>query len=308
MRTAFINKLQELARDDERIWLINGDLGYSVLEPFAEHFPERYINAGIAEQNMTGVAAGLALCGKIVFTYSIANFPTLRCLEQIRNDVCYHKANVKIVAVGGGYTYATQGYTHHGVEDLGILRLLPNMTVVAPADPAETLQVLPLIAAHDGPCYLRLGKAGEPNVHEVTPQVTFGKAIEVFSGTDVSILTTGGVLALAVAARQVLAEQGVSTRVVSVPFLAPLDEEMVLSCARETGAIVTVEEHGPGGLGTIIAELIALSGERVRFKALRLRQEAVECAGSQDYLRESHGLTSAALVRMVSETLSLSHS
>ena len=138
MRTAFIDTLCELAERDPRIWLLTADLGYSVLERFAARFPHRYINVGVAEQNLTGIAAGLARCGKIVFTYSIANFPTLRCLEQIRNDVCYHQANVKIVAVGGGFAYGTLGYTHHGLEDLGIMRTLPHMTVIAPGDPTET--------------------------------------------------------------------------------------------------------------------------------------------------------------------------
>jgi hypothetical protein len=137
MRTAFLETLVRLARHDERIWLLTGDLGYSVLEGFAREFPERFVNAGVAEQNLTGVAAGLALSGKIVFTYSIANFPTLRCLEQIRNDVCYHRANVKVVAVGGGLAYGSQGYTHFGVEDLAVMRALPYMTVVAPGDPVE---------------------------------------------------------------------------------------------------------------------------------------------------------------------------
>src|SRR5262249_13809462 len=138
MRAAFIKTLYELAERDERVWLLTGDLGFTVLEDFARRFPERYLNVGVAEQNMTGVAAGLARCGKVVFTYSIANFPTLRCLEQIRNDVCYHEANVKVVSVGGGFAYGAAGYTHHGVEDLGALRLLPGMTVVAPGDPVET--------------------------------------------------------------------------------------------------------------------------------------------------------------------------
>ena len=138
MRTAFIDTLCQLAAEDERIWLLTGDLGYSVLERFATRFPERYVNVGVAEQNMVGVAAGLARCGKMPWVYSIANFPTFRCLEQIRNDVCYHNGNVKVVAVGAGFAYGPHGYTHHGLEDVAILRALPNMTVVAPADPVET--------------------------------------------------------------------------------------------------------------------------------------------------------------------------
>ncbi|RLA96545.1 MAG: transketolase, partial [Deltaproteobacteria bacterium] len=138
MRTAFIETLYELAEKDDRIWLLTADLGYSVLERFADRFPERFLNVGIAEQNMVGIATGLALSGNIVFIYSIANFPTLRCVEQIRNDVCYHNTDVKIVALGGGFTYGTLGVTHHATEDLAIMRSLPNMRVVAPGDPVET--------------------------------------------------------------------------------------------------------------------------------------------------------------------------
>ena len=153
MRTAFIRTLVEVAEGDERIWLLVGDLGFGVVTPFAERFPERFVNAGVAEQNMTGVAAGMALCGKVVFTYSIGNFPTLRCVEQIRNDVCYHNAAVKIVSVGGGVAYGAVGSTHHATEDMAILRALPNMTVVAPGDPVEAGLATAALVAHPGPCY-----------------------------------------------------------------------------------------------------------------------------------------------------------
>jgi transketolase len=150
MRTAFIEELISLAERDDRIWLVCGDLGYSVLDAFSDRFPDRYLNAGVAEQNMTGIAAGLALTGKVVFTYSIANFPIMRCLEQIRNDVCYHKLNVKIVAVGGGLAYGSHGYTHHGVEDLAIMSALPDMAVVAPGDPVEARAATAALAATPG--------------------------------------------------------------------------------------------------------------------------------------------------------------
>ncbi len=179
MRTAFIDELCEITEKDGRVWLLTGDLGFSVLGRFYNRFPERYVNVGVAEQDMTGIAAGLALSGKIVFTYSIANFPTLRCVEQIRNDVCYHEANVKIVAVGGGLVYGAQGVTHHGTEDLAIMRALPNMTVVAPGDPAEAALATRAVVERPGPCYLRLGRAGEPTVHQTSPDFQIGKAITV---------------------------------------------------------------------------------------------------------------------------------
>src|SRR5437763_8640674 len=159
-----------MAEEDERIWLLSGDLGYSVLESFVQKFPGRFVNVGVAEQNMIGVAAGLAMSGHVVFTYSIANFPVMRCLEQIRNDVCYHNLNVKIVAVGGGLAYGPAGYTHHALEYLAVMRAMTGMTVLAPGDPVETRLATKALADRQGPCYLRLGKAGEPLVHRQQPE------------------------------------------------------------------------------------------------------------------------------------------
>ncbi|HEY1011419.1 MAG TPA: transketolase C-terminal domain-containing protein, partial [Herpetosiphonaceae bacterium] len=234
MRTAFIETLCELAETDERIWLVCADLGYSVVERFRDRFPERFVNAGVAEQLMTGMAAGLALSGKIVFTYSIANFPVMRCLEQIRNDVCYHNLPVKIVAVGGGLAYGAAGYTHHGVEDLAVMRVLPNMTVVAPGDPTEARLATRALVDWPGPCYLRLGKAGEPRVHDAEPPFAVGRAIELRAGRDLALLSTGGMLATVVEAAAELARQGVEAAVISMPTLAPLDRA-ALERAAGTG-------------------------------------------------------------------------
>src|SRR3954470_17523784 len=195
MRMSFIEALCEAAARDARVHLLTADLGYSVVEPFAAAFPRRFTNVGVAEQNLIGVAAGLALCGKCVFVYSIANFPTLRCLEQVRNDVCYHQADVKIVAVGGGLAYGPQGYTHHGVEDLAIMRALPGMTVVAPGDPIETRLATRALARQPGPAYLRLGKAREPAVHASPPRFRLGRAIRVRAGRDATLISTGTMLA-----------------------------------------------------------------------------------------------------------------
>src|SRR5712691_8203679 len=183
MRPAFFRALPELAAADERVNLVVGDLGFGVVEPFVERFPARFFNAGVAEQNMTGIAAGLALSGKTVFTYSIANFPTLRCLEQIRNDVCYHRADVKVVSVGCGLAYGNLGVTHHASEDVAIMRALPNMTVVAPGDPIEARLGTRAVVALDGPAYLRLGRAGEPVVHADEPAFVLGRAITMREGS-----------------------------------------------------------------------------------------------------------------------------
>jgi len=287
MRTTFVETLCDLAGRDERVWLLTADLGYSVLETFRDRFPSRFVNVGIAEQNLIGVAAGLARCGKVPFVYSIANFPTLRCLEQIRVDVCYHRCDVKIVAVGGGFTYATQGYTHHGVEDLAILRTLPGMTVVAPADPVETRLATRAVAARPGPCYLRLGKANEPVVHAAEPAFQLGRAITVRRGRDVTLVSTGGMLAECLSVAERLCGEGIEARVVSMHTLKPLDEEAVLRAARETGGIVTAEEHSvTGGLGSAVADVIAQAGLRCGFfRKFGVPDEVYHRVGGQEYMR-----------------------
>lgn len=291
MRTAFIQRLCELASENPRIFLVCGDLGYSVLERFYEQHPEKYLNAGVAEQNMTGIAAGLAMTGKTVFTYSIANFPVMRCIEQIRNDVCYHNLNVKVVSVGGGLAYGSQGYTHHGVEDLGVMSLLPNLSVAAPADPVEARAITSILAEHQGPAYLRLGKAGEPVLHSEGTKVEFGKAIQLADGADLTIISIGGMLATAVRAVAGLHERGIRARLLSMPFLVPFDTAAVLDAAASTGAILTVEEHGPGGLGTAVAEVLATHNRVVPFTALRLAKAPIKHSGTQEQLRSAQGLS-----------------
>ncbi|WP_375328374.1 transketolase family protein [Microcystis sp. BLCC-F210] len=297
MRTAFIDTLCEMAAQEPRIWLLCADLGYSVLERFADRFPDQYVNVGVAEQNMMGIAAGLAMSGKIVFTYSIVNFPVMRCFEQIRNDVCCHNLNVNIVAVGGGLSYGSLGYTHHGIEDLAVMRVLPNMTVIAPGDPLEAKLATQAIANLSGPCYLRLGKAGEPQVHTREPQFEIGKAIELQSGTDLTLISIGGMLDLTVKAAEKLTMQGYSVEVLSMPTLYPLDEQSILQSAQKTKKIITLEEHGIGGLGSAVAEVLAQSGETVEFKPLRLKRAAVKTAGSQTVLRSQQGLDLDGIVQ-----------
>jgi transketolase len=298
-----------LAEADERIYLLVGDLGFGVVEPFLRKFPNRFLNVGVAEQNLTGLAAGIALTGKIVFTYSIANFPILRCLEQIRNDVCYHRANVKIVAIGGGYTYGALGMTHHATEDLAILRALPEMTVVAPGDPYEAREATKAIVAHPGPCYLRLGRAGEPAVHLCSPVFQVGRAIQVREGEALTIISTGGVLQTAVQVADAVEEKGFEVRVLSMHTVKPLDYEAVLAAARETGAIVTLEEHSMiGGLGGAVAECLAESEEsRVRFKRIGLPSAFSSNSGNQEYLRAQAGLSVEGVLRSLEPLLEAVH-
>ena len=305
MRTAFIDTLLQLAEADERVILVVGDLGFGVVDSFARRLPSRIINSGVAEQNMTGLAAGIALSGKVVFTYSIANFPTLRCLEQIRNDVCYHEANVKVVAVGGGLAYGSLGFSHHATEDLAILRSLPNLTVVAPGDPVETRHATVALANQKGPCYLRLGRAGEPVVHATDIDFRLGRAITVREGSDVTLVTTGGVLAAAVEVAEELAASHVQARVISMHTIKPIDEEVLLLAARETGAIVTIEEHSIlGGLGGAVAEVLLENlTEPVRFRRVALADRFISQAGSQAFLRASQGVDRKGIIRAVGAVL-----
>jgi transketolase len=288
MRNTFVETLMELAAEDSNIFLLCGDLGFSVLEKFAVRFPDRFLNAGVSEQNMTGVAAGLALSGKTVFTYSIANFPVMRCLEQIRNDVCYHRANVKIVAVGGGLAYGPQGYTHHGVEDIGVMSLLPGLTVAVPADPVETRLITRLISKTPGPFYLRLGKAKEPVIHQKEPAVSIGKAIQLRAGSDLAIFSMGPITGSVLQAAEILATESIQARVLSMPWLE--DGDAFGEAIEETACVLSVEEHGAGGLGSRLSHFVARQEKRCLFRDLIVKGPPADFAGSQEYLRERAGL------------------
>ena len=306
MRTAFIKTLLDLADEDERIWLLCGDLGYSVLEPFGERFPTRFTNVGVAEQNMIGIAAGLAQNGHVAFCYSIANFPTLRCLEQIRNDVCYHDCNVNIVSVGGGVAYGAQGYSHHALEDLAVMRALPNMVVAVPGDPLELRSVTCALVNHPGPGFLRLGKAGEADLHDVVPSLEIGQVLPLRAGDDVILLSTGGMLETALRVAAELHRRGVSTGVTSVPFLKPLDTSYVAMIARQTALLCTVEEHGPiGGLGEAVASCLAqLSGIHARLVPFSLPENSTKgVSGDQHYLRARGGLDFDSICAAVGSAL-----
>jgi transketolase len=307
VRNAFLDTLFELAQQDERVVFITGDLGYRVVEKFMEQRPRQFLNAGVAEQNMTGLAAGMALSGKIVFTYSIGNFPTMRCLEQIRNDVCYHEANVKIVTVGGGFAYGPMGVTHHAIEDLAVMRAIPGLMVVAPGDPVETRAATRAITAHPGPCYLRLGKAGEPTVHPGPIEFQLGKAIRFREGRDLTLISTGGMLQTAAKAAERLATQGIQTRVLSMHTLKPLDESAVLAAARETGCIATLEEHSVNGsLGSAVAELLAETWDvKVPFKRIGMPPIFSPYIGSQEYMLQKHGLNDEAVAAVLLKLHSL---
>jgi transketolase len=306
VRTAFINQLYSHAAIDPRIMLVVGDLGFGVVTRFMKELPRQFVNAGIAEQNMMGVATGLALSGRIVVTYSIANFPILRCLEQLRNDACYHRANVKVVAVGGGLSYGSLGVSHHATEDLAVARAMPNLTVLAPNDPAEAAAATEAMLALDGPVYMRIDRAGESAPVADTSPFAIGRARLARPGNDLAILATGGLLGTALAAADVLAQRGLSARVLSAHTVKPLDADAVLDAAR-TGAVFTLEEHSTsGGLGGAVAELLLEAGVGgLRFQRIGLPPQFTASIGDQAYLRREHGLDVDGVVAVITTTLGL---
>jgi len=299
MRTAFIQQLILEARVNPRIFLVVGDLGFSVVEPFAQEFPDRYLNAGVAEQNMTGVAAGLASEGFHVFTYSIANFPTLRCLEQIRNDICYHNLPVTVVAVGGGLAYGNLGYSHHAVQDIAILRTLPNLTLLAPGDPGEARESVGWLSRNPGPSYLRIGKAGEKIFHEVRG---IGRTpLCIRQGTaDMALISTGGILDETIAAADSLSKEGLSLSVYSMPWLKPLDPQS-LELLASYRALIAIEEHLPqGGLAAALRENLP---KNLPVHSIAVSESISSKVGSQAFLRREAGISASHIAALCRQLL-----
>jgi len=301
MRAVFNQELLEIARRDKRIHMVLADIGYGEIEPFRDTFPERYYNVGVAEQNMTGVACGIAMEGNIAVTYSIANFPTLRCLEQIRNDVCYHNANVKIVIIGGGMAYGELGISHHSTEDIAIMRALPNMVVLAPCDKAETAALTHAMMAYEGPVYFRCGYKGEPDIHEGPVQVKIGGSAQIRDGRAATVFFSGTVGINAKKAVEQLAKEGIDCRLVSLYSIKPIDREAILRAARETGGIVVLEEHNIcGGAGSAVAEVLMDEGAgNVPFKRLAMPDVNATKVGCQAWMREQYGLGVADVIDAV---------
>ncbi len=305
MRDTFIRQLLVLAKADPRIVLLTGDLGFAVFDEFRRVLPQQFINVGVAEQNLAGVATGMALEGRIAFTYSIGNFPTLRCLEQLRNDACYHKANVKTVAIGGGFSYGNLGFSHHATEDLAILRSLPGMTVVAPCDLWETEQATIAIARREGCAYLRLDKSHSNATAAPGETFELGKARTLREGDALTLIACGGVMAEVISAADELEAAGIACRVLSHHTLTLVDAEALTAAVLQTGGLVTVEEHGvAGGLGGAVAEHCLEHGPRPRiFCRIGLRDEFATVVGSQAYLRQRYGMGREAIVSTVRELL-----
>lgn len=293
MRDTFVRTLIGLAKENKNIELITGDLGFGVLKPFWEQLPDQFTNAGIAEQNMTTVAAGMALEGKIVFTYSIGNFPTLRCLEQIRNDCAYHQANVKIVCVGGGFVYGSLGMSHQATEDLAILRALPDVVVLAPGDLVEAEEATKAMVNYPGTCYLRLGRGGEKRIHDHIDNFQIGKAIQVKDGEKIAIFSTGAIFEEVEGAYDILTQNGFSPAVYTFPTVKPIDAEVIRDCAQRFDYIVTCEEHNiVGGFGSAVAEVMAeMKNRKAALIRIGMEDQYAVLVGNQKYLRDKYGMS-----------------
>lgn len=300
MRNAFINTLHTLTRKNKNICLLTGDLGYTVFEEYRRNFPDNFFNAGVAEANMVGVAAGLALSGKIPFIYSIAPFTTLRVYEQIRNDVCLMNVNVKIVGVGAGLAYSHAGPTHHSLEDITIMRALPNMIVTCPSDRVETAAIVNAAVSHEGPVYLRLGKKGEPVIHKKKPKFQLGKGIIVQSGKDLMFIVCGSIITTALQVAAKLQKHGIEAGVISMHTIKPLDTKLIEKILNTTQAICTIEEHHIiGGLGSSVSEFLAEKKTRVRFKRFGINDTFCTMLGNHEYMKDYYGLSEKKITKSI---------
>lgn len=301
MRNAFADEITRLADTMPELALLSGDIGNRLFNTFKERHPDRFINCGVAEANMTGVAAGMALTGLRPVTYTIASFNTGRCLEQIRLDLCYHNLPVIVVGVGAGLSYAALGPTHHALEDISWLRSLPNMTVICPADAIETRLALRAAVQHDGPVYLRLGKKNEPVVHATGPDFRIGKGIILRQGTDACLFSVGTITPVVLDAAAMLEARGISTRVVSLHTVKPLDEDLLRETFATFGTVGVVEEHGPnGGAWGAVAEWRAATGMGYgRLLRFGTPDAFLHEAGGQEWTRGRLGLSAESIAHTV---------
>lgn len=306
MRNAFAEELTRLGGEDPRVVMLSGDIGNRLFDGFKEAHPARFYNCGVAEQNMIGVATGLAMNGFRPVAYTITPFVTTRCLEQIRTDAAYHEAPVTVVSVGAGLAYAGLGPTHHACEDIAFLRAIPNMVVVAPGDAWEVRAALRAIMRQDRPVYMRMGKKNEPKIHSDVPAgFEIGKAIPLTEGRDVCILSTGNILPEAMEAGTLLNKRGISTQVVSFHTVKPLDDAFLADAFSRFERVVTVEEHSiVGGFGSAVAEWAVDSGADAR-KLLRIGtpDKFFKRSGEQEFARERLGLLGHQIADRVAVSL-----
>ncbi len=305
MRDAFIKSLFNLAKKDKDIILLTADLGFGIFDEFEKRLPCQYINVGISEQNMTGLATGLAIEGKKVVTYSIGNFPTFRCLEQLRNDACYHEVNLTVVASGGGYSYGQLGYSHHATEDISVMRSMPNTNVVAPCSDWEAENVIMSLIYEKGVGYLRLDKTYIDSQKYNFDKFNLFRAKRYKDGSDVTLIATGGIVREALKASEILEELNISTRVVSLHTVKPIDKKEIQSAIKQTGGIITIEENNIiGGLASAVSEYCLETNQiPKKFARIGIEDKFSTIVGTQDYLRKINGLDSESIVNAVKKLI-----
>lgn len=290
MRTAYLDTLYDLASKDKRVYALISDNGAIVYDKYRKDFGAQYLNLGISESNMLGMAAGMASCGKIPFAYTIGAFLAYRAFEFIRNDVCLQKQNVKIVGTGAGEVYSALGPTHHSTEDLGGLRSLPNLVILCPASPLEVKKATIAAYEHNGPVYLRLGTNKEAEIYNGDYEFKIGKGVIVREGNDVTLIGTGSILNDVLRVSELLNEEGIRTRIINIHTIKPIDKDIIVQAIEETGKIVVIEDHNIiGGLGSAVAEIIAETGKQVRFKRMGL-QEFSNGYGTYEQIKEMNGI------------------
>ena len=300
MRDTFISELISQAENNKDLMLLTGDLGFGVFEEFEKLFPKQFLNVGVAEQNMAMVSAGLALQGKKVFIYSIGNFPTLRCLEQIRNDICYHNLNVTVVSIGGGFSYGQLGMSHHATEDLSIMRSMPNMVVSSPSNIKEVRKITNYFCKNKGPSYLRLDKSF---VNFEKFNFSQKKASVLREGSSITLIGTGGVVGELLKASDILINQKIDCRLLSMHTIKPLDFSSIDKAVKETKGIISVEENNIiGGLGSAISEY-CLEANKIpkHFYKIGLKDEFSSIVGDQNYLRNYYQINSKNIIKKVQE-------
>src|SRR3990167_5489343 len=306
MRSGIIKTIHELMREDESIYFLTGDLGYNVLEEMQAEFPKRVINMGVAEQNMMGVASGLALSGKKVYVYSIIPFVTMRCYEQVRNDICYNNADVTILGAGSGLSYGILSATHFALEDIAILRALPNMTIFSPADEVEAVLGIKELYRQKGPAYVRIGKKEEPKIYERPYNLKIGKGNIITEGEDITIFATGTIMSEALGAAKLLKEKNIKASIIDIHTIKPLDKDLIISESHFKKHIFVVEEHGIiGGLGSAIAESTSSEHEFPPLTLIGTEDKFIKEIGTQEYLRSKTGLSADKIAERIIKALKL---
>lgn len=305
MRKGFVKALSELARKDKDLVLLTGDLGYNAFEPFIKEFPDQYINGGVAEQHMVGLAAGLAMSGKKPYVYSIVPFLCFRALEQIRADICYQNLNVKVIGVGGGFSYGALGCTHVVMEDLAVMRVLPNMTVLNPSDALETEALVLEMYKTKNPTYLRLTNAGQQTVYQTRPTVALGEPVVFEKGSDIAVIVTGIQASFCLKIGEELKEKNINLTVIGLPTLKPINEEALMAELKDIKKILTVEEHSViGGLGSLVAEVTTKHGWQGKLERLGIYDAFPTQVGTSDYLRSAYGLDKEGIKKAINNLLS----